>query len=83
MVFRARELEKRVKVTTICGFQRGDISDATFPHFLQIVPACPINRPSSIDTRQHYIRHNARMPAVPVWKRMNLDEPMMQPDRRL
>jgi hypothetical protein len=51
MVFRARELEKRVEVTTIRSLQRGDIGDATLPHFLQIVPTRPINRLSSIDPR--------------------------------
>src|SRR5262249_32658034 len=65
------------------ALQRRDVGLAATIHSLKIVPSGPINGLRSVDPLKHRVGHDAGMSTVPVREWMNVNEPMMQPDRSL
>src|SRR5919198_1264955 len=74
------EREKWSNVASIRSRQRNDVGVASVIHLLKIMPAGPVDRLRSIDAFQHRVGHDARVAAVAVRERMNIDQPVMQPD---
>jgi hypothetical protein len=70
-------------VLTVRSPQSSDILLPALIHLLQIMASSPINWLKSIELGQDGIRHDPRMAAVAVGKKVNIDKPVMEASRNL
>ena len=77
----ASKREQQSKLSAISRSQCIDVLRSTLTVVLQVLAARPINGRSPIGFFKQRISHDARMPAVAIWKWMNDRQPVMKPER--
>ncbi len=77
----ARKGEQRSKLSAISRSQCIDVLRSALTVVLQVRATRPINAGSPIGFFKQRISHDARMPAIAIWKGMNDSQPVMKPER--